>query len=344
MSNTVSFNIYDKVRIKVYAKKSQNRVLKRLRVEYSFFETEDLSEADIIVRIGKINKLSSDYVKIDGKYLIGDDWIYLFDSYKVAKWSLYIQFNSDCISLTVDPNFFACDLIPPIILTPLIGFWLNKKGLSLVHAAGIGFEDEAVLITGFGGSGKTSVTLRILEKGLKIFGDDHVILEDGKVLAFPTALSLFSYNIPVESEWIKRYKIKLRLNSLIHKFTFGYIYPVTKAQIDPRLVKNCGKLEKVILIEPSNREECNIEEIEKRELVESWIRNILYDSIYLNKYLCAFSYVNSAFLNYFHDLKETLLRNLASCRQFIRITFPQNNVEKLFETVLHVIEYEGCKL
>jgi len=340
MQTVVNFNIHDKVRMKVRAEKGYCRVLKRLRVEYGFFETDDcLDEADIIVTIGSVNEFPSDYVKINGRYLIGDDWICVSDSYKVAKWKVYMELESRCINLRIEPNFFACDLIPPIIITPLIGFQLSRDELSLVHAAGISIEGNAVLFTGFGSSGKTSLVLRALEKGLKLLGDDHVILDGGKVLPFPTAISLFKYNVSSGSDWIKRRKLEIELKSLVHKFTLGYIYPVTKAQIQDRnLIAEGSKLRKVILIEPRVGGDYMVEEIRKQELVDSWMQNILVDGIYFYKYLCAFSYVNQKFFNYLSDFKETLSRNLIGCRRFIRVNFPQNGIEKIFETICGILE------
>ena len=335
MQTVVNFNMHDKVRMKVRAEKDYHRVLKRLRVEYGFFETNDCSDkADIIVTIGSVNERPSDYVKINGRYLIGKNWICISDSYKVAKWKVYMEFEPCFINVRIEPNFFACDLIPPIIITPLIGFQLGRKGLSLVHAAGISMRNNAILFTGFGGSGKTSLALRALEKGLKLLGDDHVILDRGKALPFPTAISLFKYNVSGGSDWIKRRKLEIELKSFIHKLTLGYIYPVTKVQIQDRnLIAEGSKLKKVILIEPQIGEDYMVEEIEKQEIVDTWMRNILVDGIYFYKYLCAFSYVNQKFFNYLSDFKETLLKNLVGCEQCTRVSFPENDIEKLFKII-----------
>lgn len=340
MQTVVNFNIHDKVRMEVRAEKGYRHVLKRLRVEYGFFETDDYSEeADIIVTLGPVNKFPSDYVKINGRYIIGDGWICVSDSYKVAKWKVYMELESHTINVRIEPNFFACDLVPPIVITPLIGFQLNRNGLSLVHAAGISIRDNAILLTGFGGSGKTSLVLRALEKGLKLLGDDHVILYRDKVLPFPTAISLFKYNVPSGSDWFKRWKLEIELKSLVHKFTLGYIYPVTKAPIQDRnLIAEGSKLREVILIEPHIGGDCIIEEIGKQELIDSWMRNIFFDGIHFYKYLCAFSYVNQKFFNYPSDFKETLSKNLIGCRRFIRVIFPQNGIERLFETIRNILK------
>jgi hypothetical protein len=58
----------------------------------------------------------------------------------------------------------------------LFHWWLQKHGHQLVHAAAVGFQEGAVLITGKGGSGKSSTALRCLEDGWLYLGDDYVVV------------------------------------------------------------------------------------------------------------------------------------------------------------------------
>jgi hypothetical protein len=271
----INFNIHNELKLTVKTKKrSYYRIIKRLKVEYGFFAVNDCaSEADICITIDHISKFPSDYVRIDDKYLIGDDWICAFDSYKVAKWKVYIEgLKSGRINTYIEPNFFACDLIPPIIVTPLIAFQLFKKGFSLIHAAGITRGNEATLLTGFGGSGKTLNVLRALGRGFKLLGDDHVILDKGEVLSFPTAISVFKYNIPQKEDWTRHWKFEIELKNVINKLTLRYIYPVTKVPVIeafPNSIAKNSKLWKVILLESNFNKSFLMEEIDKEELIKS---------------------------------------------------------------------------
>ncbi|MEM2507512.1 MAG: hypothetical protein QXF61_10775 [Nitrososphaeria archaeon] len=343
---SVVFNIAGKLRLGVKAEKLiYSRIIRRIVVEYGYFKSQesfDETETDISVTIGPIRNIPNNYVKIDGKYFIGEDWIYTFDKYKIAKWRVYISgFESNNSKLCIEPNLFASDLIPPIILTPLIGLQLFRNGLSLVHAGGVSRDNKAILFVGFGGSGKTSLVLRALEIGFKLLGDDHVILDKGKVLPFPTAISLFKYNVPTKSIWAKNWNLELELKNWIQKITLGYIYPVTKAEIkNTNLISKDSKLSKVILLEPSIVEHPIVEEITREELVHSWIQNIFMDSIYFHKYLYAFSYgYDSEFIQrYLENLKEILQENLGGSRQFIRVIYPKGEVKGLFDYISGVLE------
>lgn len=310
-------------------------------LEYdSFLSKETLirKEHDISLIIDKINNnyfncllKSGDFVKVDNKIIAGHDWLYCSDSYKIAKWCLYISgLESNSMSLIVEPNFFSSEIIPPIILTPSISFQLLKKGYSLVHAAGISDGHEAVLLTGFGGSGKTMNTLMAIKNGLYFLGDDHVILHKGRVLAFPTAISLFKYNM-VNDDRIKPWKFEVNVKSLIHKLTLGYLYPVTKAPImqafSDRLVQT-ARLKAILLLEQrygDKEKKLFVEYINLDELLEALLRNMIVDSLYFYKYLLGYSYVNPHFSisGYLHKLKTTFTRNLSKSNLFLKVRIPR---------------------
>lgn len=71
----------------------------------------------------------------------------------------------------------------------MIQWWMEKNGCQLLHAAAAGTDDGAVLITGKGGSGKSTSALSCLNGGLKYLGDDYVIIKKEPV---PKVFSLYS--------------------------------------------------------------------------------------------------------------------------------------------------------
>lgn len=71
----------------------------------------------------------------------------------------------------------------------MIQWWLEKHGGQLLHAAAVGNSDGAVLITGKGGSGKSTSALACLDRGMKYLGDDYVIVKKNPE---PEVFSLYS--------------------------------------------------------------------------------------------------------------------------------------------------------
>lgn len=59
----------------------------------------------------------------------------------------------------------------------LFHWWAETKGFQLVHAAAVGSECGAALITGKGGLGKSTTALSCLGKGLNYVGDDYVVVQ-----------------------------------------------------------------------------------------------------------------------------------------------------------------------
>ena len=73
-------------------------------------------------------------------------------------------------------------------LSVLLNWWLASRGRHVVHAACIGRPDAGVLLTGRGGSGKSTTTLACVDAGLRIAGDDYAAID----VATSTAHSLYN--------------------------------------------------------------------------------------------------------------------------------------------------------
>jgi hypothetical protein len=62
--------------------------------------------------------------------------------------------------------------------------WLRENGMHLTHTAAVAAKDKAVLLTGKGGSGKSTLTLACCTQGLNCLGEDYCILApDSQVLS-----------------------------------------------------------------------------------------------------------------------------------------------------------------
>ena len=64
-------------------------------------------------------------------------------------------------------------------LRALLGWWIERRGGHLVHAAAVGTANAGVLIAGRGGSGKSTTALLCADAGFHYLGDDYVLLDSG---------------------------------------------------------------------------------------------------------------------------------------------------------------------
>jgi hypothetical protein len=67
-------------------------------------------------------------------------------------------------------------------LRALFAWWLSDLGLQVVHAAAVGRDGRGVLLTGRGGSGKTTTALLCVDRGFGYGGDNNLVLEPGPPL------------------------------------------------------------------------------------------------------------------------------------------------------------------
>jgi hypothetical protein len=116
-------------------------------------------------------------------------------------------------------------------LRTLFHWWMENNGCQLLHAAAVGTEQGAVLITGKGGIGKSTTALSCLQSGLHYLADDYVItcLEPK-----PLVHSLYStaklnadhvMNFPALTRFVKN------ADKLDQEKAVMFLYPHLKEQI-----------------------------------------------------------------------------------------------------------------
>lgn len=74
-------------------------------------------------------------------------------------------------------------------LRTLLHWWMQANGAQLLHAAAVGDEHGALLITGKGGVGKSTTALACLTSGLQYVADDYLVV---RLDPEPTVFSLYS--------------------------------------------------------------------------------------------------------------------------------------------------------
>ena len=79
---------------------------------------------------------------------------------------------------------------------------LLRKGISLVHSAGLTLNGHGFIFPAFGGAGKTMLIASLRQhSGFKFFGDDFVAVDmQGVMYAYPSDLSVYSQHLELFSE------------------------------------------------------------------------------------------------------------------------------------------------
>ena len=69
---------------------------------------------------------------------------------------------------------------------------LLDNGFSLIHAGCVSKNNEGLLFPAFSDTGKTTTTLRFVESGYRLLGDDMVITDGDRIFSFPTSIKKIS--------------------------------------------------------------------------------------------------------------------------------------------------------
>jgi hypothetical protein len=138
--------------------------------------------------------------------------IFIYDHSKCPKFensiviSNYYYYNSNnylnipiekfCFNFIDVPFVVYCEkfLIPLSFLIELI---LLTKGYSLIHAAAAKYKGKNYLFPAFGGVGKTTTISAIIYSGGKLFGDDMNIINERKILSYPSDFSIYPYHLDI---------------------------------------------------------------------------------------------------------------------------------------------------
>lgn len=75
-------------------------------------------------------------------------------------------------------------------LQTILNWWSAGLGLQYVHAAGVGSAEAGLLLTGPGGSGKSTTALACLEAGMGYLGDDYCMVSESEVFSLYTTAKL----------------------------------------------------------------------------------------------------------------------------------------------------------
>lgn len=113
----------------------------------------------------------------------GDNWAYV-PKYEFA------------IARQDDRWFIGSDRETGRLSSVLLDYLLLDRGLALIHSAAVELDDGAVLLSGWGGVGKTSALARlILESGARFMADDWAfVTAAGTVMSLPKPMYIYTYH------------------------------------------------------------------------------------------------------------------------------------------------------
>ena len=128
-------------------------------------------------------------------------------------------------------------------LQTILNWWSAEHGLQYVHAAGVGSAEGGLLLTGPGGSGKSTTALACLEAGMGYLGDDYCMVSDQEVFSLYATAKLVGeadlLRFPSLRNWVENEdrapEDKILLNLARHRSSSLLLRAPLKAVVLPRV-------------------------------------------------------------------------------------------------------------
>ena len=147
-----------------------------------------------------------------------------------------------------DPSSIHPDILSNFIFLIGLSELLRSRDLYLIHAAALARNGKGLLIPGFTGSGKTTLSIALLREGFRFLGDDRTFIKketDGlKLLAFPDELDVTKETISSFPEMKELPQDAFKLGPRKKKFWVERVYPdsivnisVPKILLFPKIVQ-----------------------------------------------------------------------------------------------------------
>ncbi len=338
------YNLHDIVKFRV----KSNRIPKRLLIEYENFEIENVDAPDFIIELNDFAPDNKDCFISDHRFYIKENYFYCEDSYKFGKWKIEVlNLESDLTYIRLKTNFVGRILADMFICAFVIDFFIRlkfeRKGYSVVHAAAMSKENEAMLFPSQSGAGKTTTAMYLADCEYDYLGDDFVIIYKGKIFSYPTALNIFAYNLnPIIRENLSRFdNCILILKNAVYKLTLGKIKIFTK--LNPKnipylnVVKD-STLKSVYLLDQGIQ--FSVDNSDNKIIYNSLIINQKMESYPFLKYFLEYSFIypNSDIAHFWDDCRNNITNNIGPEIEFFRVGIPKKYTRDEFEKFKGVIE------
>jgi len=224
------------------------------------------------------------------------------------KLSLYIQLKHQSISFRTKKKILSLKkvefsnlnrLIKSFILSYAV-FWnvyqlsLLKKNFSFIHGSSFQKNENGFLLTGTGGSGKTSIGMELLkQKGIKYLSEDFAIIgSDGNSYYNPKSISLYRTDLnegdSIAVQAIENLSPELKrkwklLTSISSQNQLVKIPP--SILFDNEKIGSSCKLNKLFYLTRENCSTISFNELSSDEFVERSIQASLVEMKFLNEVL-----------------------------------------------------------
>lgn len=285
----MNFNING---VALQVKTSHESVFREFNNNLYYFKDLKVSNPDITMIIEDFKPPTLPNV---GKNMHGDEKTLYWKPAPKLKFLLHNLLGRTEVKMTKFFRSILSDYLIPILKAKLI-----RKGYTMIHAGCVARNNNPILLSGFGGVGKSTTIALLLRQGYDYLGEDLVIVGRDEILPFPTPLGLHysmlkKYNL-MSSHSVLKARFLAGVSKILPKMTYPYVKlnPQDIGCKVPDHVKTSNA--KLVLLEPHNPKEEYIADMHKNEFINKTLSQTHYwEDNMLRGLLHAYSYVDPDF-------------------------------------------------
>lgn len=148
----------------------------------------------------------------------------LYATHKLfARWRFSVEWEGSEVFITSSGTKPALPMVHHMLVQPAMRYLASEAGYLMLHGASLAYEGRSILITGPGGTGKTTVTSLLMEEGRdgwQFQSDDYTVLGPGpETLAFPARSHLYRDLL----RWVPRIGTMLTPSERLGLLVFGVL-------------------------------------------------------------------------------------------------------------------------
>jgi len=305
-----------------------------------------IDPVDIDIQIGPFElQPPPEARRVDRRFTVAPDYLGCDDTYKVLGWRLELQgWESARTRLRIQPSLLGTAAIGSRIIDCVVRYELCRRTAPAVHSCGIVRNGRAFLLSGRSGVGKSTLAMRLLDRGATLLGDNWIIVNRGLARSFHLPINIYHYNVApmLRQRLPSRCRADMRWKRLVCAVSAGYLKkstPVVLREVLPELVAEEAPLHTVFLLSQGPR--FRVSQSSREDAIARLVANDMMDREAFYRYMQAYATVfpRGLVAGHWERLREALDKAMPADTRFLDIVVERrigpeivDQVEKLLET------------
>ena len=280
---------------------------------------------------------------VDRRFIVGKDYFACEDTSKILWWKVEIrgwESPGEPTRVRIDRNLFGSAALGSRITDCLIRHELCLRQAPAIHCCGtVSQSDNAYILSGRSGVGKSTIAMRLLDGGFRLLGDNWVLVHQGQAKSFHLPINIHNYNVSPQfyRSLPARLKFDLWWKTQVRRASMGYLKKATHVilkDVSPDWLAEKAPLKRVFTF--SQGKDFSIGPLDRQSGLKRLVANDMMDRDAYHRYMLAYATVcpDGPVANHWRTLLESLSVAMPPAVEFVDVVVPRR------VTVKHVDEVE----